>query len=99
MAKTWLRTASICCLVIWLAIWLSFLSLRLSTLDIRVIPGIGPIMLGALAVALLAPIAATGFAGAALVRQPGVPLNWLIFGCAIAALLGQVLLFTISRWL
>lgn len=99
MAKVSLRTASISCLAIWLAIWLLFLLMRFSPLDIRNIPGIGMIMLVALAVALVAPIVATGFAGVALARQPRVPLNWLTLGCAIAALLGQGLLFLITRWL
>jgi hypothetical protein len=94
-----LRTAAIYCLAIWAAIWLLFLSIRLSSLDIRVIPGIGPIMLTALVVALVAPIVATGIAGTALVRQPRAPLNWLVLGCAIAALLGQAILFTVTRWL
>jgi hypothetical protein len=99
MAKSSLRTASIYCLVLWVAVWLLFLLMRLSPLDIRGIPGIGTVTLIALAVALVAPMVATGLAGAALVRQPRVPLNLLTFGCAIAALLGQVLLFLISRWL
>ena len=94
-----LRTASIYCLAIWAAIWLLFLAIRLSPLDIRIIPGIGPVMLIALVVALMAPIVAMGIAGAAVVRQPRVPLNWLILGCAVAALLGQVILFAITRWL
>jgi hypothetical protein len=99
MVKASLRTASISCLAIWAAIWLLFLLMRLSALDIRSIPGIGMVMLVALGVALLAPIGATGLAGAALVRQPRVPLNWLTLGVAIAALFGQGLLFLISRWL
>ena len=99
MAKVSLRTASIFCLAIWLVIWLLFLLMSLSPLDIRNIPGIGKIMLIALVVVLLAPLVATGLAGAALVRQPRAPLNLLIFGCSVAALLGQVLLFLISRWL
>ena len=94
-----LRTASIYCLATWAAIWFLFLVMRLSPLDIRIIPGIGPAMLIALVVALMAPIVATGIAGAALVRQPRVPLNWLLLGCAIAALLGQWMLFTITSWL
>jgi hypothetical protein len=98
MVETPLRTASIFCLAIWAAIWLLFLLMRLSPLDIRSIPGIGMIMLVALGVVLLAPIVATGL-GAALVRRHRVPLNWLILGCAIAALFGQGLLFLISRWL
>ena len=99
MAKTSLRTAAMSCLAIWAAIWLMFLMMRFSPLDIRVIPGIGPIMLMALVVALVAPIVATGIAGAALVRQPRAPMNWLTFGCAIIALLGQVHLVMISTWL
>ena len=99
MAKTALRTASIYSLAIWAAIWLLFLLMRLSPLDIRIIPGIGPVMLTALVVVLMAPIVAIAVAGVALVRQPRVPLNWLILGCAIAALLGQVILFTVTRWL
>jgi len=99
MAKLSLRTASIACLAIWGAIWLVFLSLRFSTFDIRSIPGAGFIMLTALVVALLAPVVATGLAGIALVRQPRAPLNFLVFGCAIAALVGQGLLFLISKWL
>ena len=94
-----MRTASIYCLAIWAAIWLLLLLIRLSPLDIRIIPGIGPVMLIALVVALIAPIVAMGIAGAALVRQPRAPVNWLILGCAIAALLGQVILFTMMRWL
>jgi len=99
MAKVWLRTASISCLAIWVGIWLFFLLMRLSPLDIRNIPGAGIVMLIALAVALVAPIVATGLAGAALVREPRVPLSLLTFGCAIAALLGQVFLFLNSSWL
>jgi hypothetical protein len=99
MANASLRTVSVVCLAIWAAVWLLFLLMRLSPFDIRSIPGIGMIMLVALGVALLAPIVATGLAGAALARQPRVPLNWLTIGCAIAALFGQGLLFLISRWL
>jgi hypothetical protein len=99
MAKVSLRTASISCLEIWVVIWLLFLLMRLSRLDIRNIPGIGMVMLIALVVALVAPIVATGLAGAALVREPRAPLNLLTFGCAIAALFGQVSLFLISSWL
>jgi hypothetical protein len=73
--------------------------MRLSPLDIRNIPGIGIVMLIALVVTLVAPIVATGLAGAALVRSPRAPLNVLTFGCAISALLGQVCLFLNSRWL
>src|SRR5450631_4223622 len=99
MAEVSSRNTSVSCLAIWAAIWLMFLMMRFSPLDIRVIPGIGPIMLMALVVVLVAPIVATGIAGAALVRQPSVPLNWLTFACAIIVLLGQVHLIMNSTWL
>jgi hypothetical protein len=99
MTKAPLRTASIACLAVWIAVWLLFLLMRISPLDIRGIPGIGKILLVALAVALLAPIVATGLAGAVLLRQPRVPLNWLILGFAISALFGQGFLFLMTRWM
>jgi hypothetical protein len=76
-----------------------FLSMRFSSFDIRIIPGIGMIMLASLGIALLAPIVAIGLAGVALILQPRVPLNWLTLGCAIAAFFGQAALFLITRWL
>ncbi|HLX81817.1 MAG TPA: hypothetical protein VKS43_14655 [Burkholderiales bacterium] len=99
MSKVSLRTAAIACLAIWVAVWVLFLLMRFSQLDIRGIPGIGVVMLVALAVTLLAPIVGIGLAGVALVRQPRVSLNWLTFGCAFAALFGQGLLFLITRWM
>jgi hypothetical protein len=66
MAKVSLRTATVSCLAISVAIWLLFLLMRLSPLDIRNIPGIGMVMLIALVVALVAPVVATGLAGAAV---------------------------------
>jgi hypothetical protein len=88
------------CLAVWAAIWVLFLGMRLSPVDdIRSIPGIGVVMLTALAVAVAAPIGASEFAGAALIRQPRLPLNWITLGCAIAAVVGQGLLFLISKWL
>lgn len=98
MARNSLRTASVACLVIWAAIWILFLTIRVSHVDIRVIPGIGFVMLTALVIAFLTPIVAIVLAGAALYRQPGAP-NLLTLGCAIAALFGQALLFLMSRWL
>ena len=99
MAKASLRLAALSCLAVWAGVWLLFLLLRLSPLDVRNIPGAGVILLGALVIALLAPIAATGLAAAALVRQPRVPLNQLALAAAIAALCVQALLFLSSRWL
>lgn len=99
MAKTILRAASVSCLAIWLLIWLAFLLIRLSSFDIRQIPGVGIIMLIAFAVAVATPILAAGLGAAALFRQPRAPRDLLIFGCAIAALLGQAFLFLVTRWL
>ncbi len=99
MAKPSLRSASIYCLTIWAVIWLMFMMMRFSPFDLRVLPGIGPVLLLALIVVWLAPLAATAIAGAAIIRQPRIPLNWLIFGCAIIAFLGQMQLFTMSGWM
>lgn len=99
MNKTALRTASISCLAIWGAVWILFLAIRFSSFDIRVIPGIGMVMLAALGVALLAPIVSTALAGAAIIRNPRQLLNWLTLAGAIAVLFGQGLLFLASRWL
>ena len=94
-----MRSAALSCLVIWAAVWLLFLVLRLSSLDVRSIPGAGGLLLGALVIALSAPIVAVGLAAAALVRQPRVPLNRLTLAGAVAALLAQVAVFFSSRWL
>jgi hypothetical protein len=99
MAKAFLRIASISCLAIWVAIWILFLLMRFSPIDLRAIPGIGIIMLGAIALAMTAPIVAAALAGAALIRRPRALPDLLIFGCSMAALLGQVCLFLITRWL
>jgi hypothetical protein len=56
-------------------------------------------MLMSLVVVIVAPIAAMGIAGLALLRQPRALMNWLIFGSAGATLVGQVYLFMNSRWL
>ena len=99
MANMSLRKAAMLCLGIWLAIWVVFMLLRFSPLDIRIIPGIGILLLVSLAVALLAPIVATMLAAAALLRQPRDPKNLLTFGCAFAALVGQMFLFAMTKWL
>lgn len=72
MAKTSLRTAAMSCLAIWAAIWLMFLMMRFSPLDIRLIPGIGPFMLMALVVALMAPLVATGIAGGGIMAVQSI---------------------------
>jgi len=99
MAKSWLRKVAIFCLALWALIWLVFLSMRVLPFDIRSVPAIGIVMLVSFAVAFLAPIIATGLAGAALALQPRSRLDLLTLTWAIAALVGQVFLFLISRWL
>ncbi len=99
MSKISLRTASIWCLGIWMAVWALFMLIRFSGFDIRVIPGIGPIMLMALAIAVLAPVVAVGIAGVALIRRPRAVLGWLILGCAVAACLAVGFIFAATRWL
>ena len=99
MANMSLRKASILCLMIWLAIWFVFMLMRFSPLDIRIIPGIGILLLVSLAVALLAPIVATTLAAAALLRQPRDPKDLMTIGCSFAALVGQMYLFAITKWL
>jgi hypothetical protein len=99
LSRISLRAASLYCVAIWSAVWLLFLSLRFSSLDVRYIPGSGGILLSALIVSVLAPIVAVGLAAAALVRGVRVPANWLTLGLAGAALCCQALLFLSSRWL
>jgi hypothetical protein len=99
MVKASLRTAAIYCLALWVAIWLLFLLMRFSPIDIREIPGAGKVALIALAIVFVAPIIATALAAAALVRQPRTPLSWLTLGFAISVVFGQVGIFLITRWL
>ena len=98
-AKASLQTWSIYCLVIWAAIWLMFMLMRFSPFDIRVIPGIGIVLLGSLVVALLAPLVAAVLAAAALFRGPRTWLTLLTLACAIAVLFGQLLLFSMTGWM
>ena len=99
MSKVSFRSASISCLAVWVAVWILFFLMRVSPLDIRVIPGIGPFLLLALATAILAPLVAGALACAALVRRPRAAWNWLALGLAIAAFFGQGCLFLASRWM
>ena len=99
MGKWSLQRASIFCLAIWVLIWILFVLIRFSSLDIRGIPGIGPFMLLALGTALLAPVVAMVLAGAAIIRQPSALLNWLALACAVAVFFGQGLLFSANKWL
>lgn len=99
MTQVPLRKAVFSILGFWIAIWFVFLVIRVSPFDIRVIPGIGPIMLLALTGALLAPVVATGLAVFALCRGPRAPLDWIALGCGAGALVGQTLLFGASGWM
>jgi hypothetical protein len=98
-AKPYLRTWAMYCLAIWAAIWAMFMLMRFSPLDIRTIPGIGMVLLGSLVVALVAPLAATVLAAAALFRQSRSLLTLLTLACALAVLVGQVLLFSMTGWM
>jgi hypothetical protein len=99
MVNSPLRTAAIYCLALWVAIWVLFLLMRFSPIDIREIPGAGKIALTALGIVFAAPILATLLAAAALVRKPRTPLSWLTLGFAISIVFGQVGIFLITRWL
>jgi hypothetical protein len=69
--------------------------IRFSGFDIRIIPGIGPILLMALVVSIIGPVVAIGIAGISVIRRPRAALNWLILGCAVAA--GLVVVFVGAR--
>lgn len=99
LAKDSLRTAAIYCLAIWVGVWLLFLLIRFSRLDIRVVPGAGPFMLSALAASFLAPVVASALAVASSIRRPRVLASWLLLGCVLVALFVQALVFLNSRWL
>ena len=94
-----LRIAAVYCLAIWVAVWVVFMAIRFLPVDIRVIPGIGPIMLLALVVALAAPVVAAVAAGASVIREPRARLNWLTLGAALCVLFGQVMLFAATKWM
>jgi hypothetical protein len=94
-----LRTMAIIALAVWAAIWVFFLAIRFSGFDIRLIPGIGPVMLLLLGLAGISPLAASVLALLAVIQRPSVPLNWITLVCAVAALLGQAALFAASRWM
>ena len=99
MTRISLRAASLCCVAIWAGVWLLFLVLRVSSLDVRYVPGAPGIVLSALVLSVLAPVVAVGLAAAALARGPRMPANWLALGLGSAALCGQWLLFLSARWL
>jgi hypothetical protein len=99
MARSSLRSASITCIATWGAIWSLFYLVRHSTFDVSRHPSLGSVALVLLVTVAITPIAATGLAVAAVVRRPAGFLNWLTLGCAIAALSGQVYLFSSSQWL
>ena len=99
MSRISIRAAAIWCLAIWAAVWCFFMVIRLSGFDIRIIPGIGPLMLVALAISVLAPVVAVGIAGASLIKRPRTVASWLILGCAVAACIIVAYIFEATRWL
>jgi hypothetical protein len=80
-------------------VWALFMLIRFSGFDIRIIPGVGPIMLMALVISILAPVVAMGIAGVALIRRPRAVLGWVILGFAVAACLAVGFMFAANRWL
>jgi hypothetical protein len=99
MAKPLLRTASIYCLVLWAAIWTFYVLLRSSHLDVRSIPGAGPVLLLSLVVITLAPLGAAGLSVAAVVRQPRARSGWVMLALAMFAFVAQWGLFMASSWM
>jgi hypothetical protein len=99
VAKISLKSASIYCLAIWAAVWCLFMLIRFSGFDIRVIPGIGPILLVALVVSIVGPLVAICIAVVSVIRRPSGTLNWLILGCAVAACIAVGLIFSETKWL
>jgi hypothetical protein len=99
VANKSLKTVSIYCLCVWVAVWLMFMLIRFSGFDIRVIPGIGPIMLVALLVAVISPVLALGIASVSLIRRPRAVLGWVILGFAVAACFAVGFIFTATKWL
>jgi hypothetical protein len=94
-----LRTAAIVCLGVWGAIWVLFLGLRFLPFDVRTIPGAGRIALALLGTALMAPVVASLLGLAALFRGYRGVLSWFILGCALAAVLAELLVFLMTRWM
>ncbi len=99
MSHASLRSAAWTCLAIWAAIWVFFLGLRFSSLDVRDVPGVRKILLPAFAVSLFAPILATGLTVLALIRQPRLSLNWFLLGCAVIVVIADVLFALIATWM
>ena len=93
------RSGAIYCLLAWATIWLFFLAVRFSGFDIRQIPGIGPVMLLLFSAVAAAPLAASLLAVVAVIQRPASTLSWITLVCAIAALVGQAVLFAASKWM
>jgi hypothetical protein len=99
MAKTLLRTAAFAALVLWALIWVLFMGVRFSSLDVAALPVFHVLLPLALVCVLLAPVMAVGLAAAALIWKPRLLKDWIALGCAVAAVFGQTFLFLVSRWL
>ena len=99
VAKASLRTASIYCLVVWAAVWCLFVLIRFTGFDIRVIPGIAPLMLVALVLSVIGPVVAIGLIGVALIQRPRAAVSWMILGGAVAACIAVGFIFAATKWL
>lgn len=98
-AKSPLRKAAIACIAVWVVIWVVFMLIRFSHVDVRVMPGVGPVLLMLLAAAGILPLAAAVLAVIAAIQQPKEPLSWMTLGGAIAVLCGQAVMFMANRWM
>lgn len=99
MARNWLRSAALICIALWVAIWLVFIGVRLSSFDVSQHPSLGRLALILLLTVLMAPLLAIGFGIAAVLQRPAVLSNWITLACAGAALVLQTLLFLVTRWM
>ncbi len=98
-AKSPLRKAAIACIAAWVVIWVAFMLIRFTHLDIRVIPAIGSVLLLLPAAAGILPLAAAVLAVIAAIQQPKEPLSWMTLGGAIAVLCGQAVMFMANKWM
>lgn len=94
-----LRKIAAACIAVWIVIWIIFMAIRFSTLDVRLIPGAGGMLLLMLTAAAALPLVATLLSVMATIQKPAAPMNWVTLGCSIGIMVGQVVMFTASKWM
>ncbi len=94
-----MRKAAIACVGAWAGIWVVFMLIRFSGLDVRAIPGAGPILLLLFAASGILPLAASVLALVATIQDPKVRSNWIALAAAVAILCIQAFLFTANKWM